>query len=195
MVVLSCAVSQRIDTAAPVHGVTQSMDIEQVLQPSARACDVPEAEVDRLARKIARKRTETDLRIAATRGTDWQEFGMVMAAPPERGTMPAADAVRNKQEAVLGQLQDGRRRWIPASCGRCCAGSTAASPARRFAISRKGRERPLNDCPTMRLGHGREQVALNHGGHGECHGDFRMSETMQIAPSNRCTDRLAVAET
>lgn len=89
-----------------------------------------------------------------------------------------------------GSCRTGRRRWIPARSGRCCAGSVATSPARRFTISRKEGVRPCIGCPTTRLGHGREQVALNHGGHGKCHGNFRMSETMQIAPSNRCTDRL-----
>lgn len=42
MVVLSCAVSERIDAAAPMHGVTLPMNIEQILQMSARACDVSE---------------------------------------------------------------------------------------------------------------------------------------------------------
>ncbi len=42
VVVLSCAVSERIDAAAPMHGVTLPMNIEQILQMSAQACDVPE---------------------------------------------------------------------------------------------------------------------------------------------------------
>ena len=67
VLVLSCAVSERIDAAAPVHLGTLPRDVEAVLRDSMLARDVPAAEVDELAFGIARKRAETDLRVAATR--------------------------------------------------------------------------------------------------------------------------------
>ena len=67
VLVLSCAVSERTDSAAPVHLGTLPRDVEAVLRAAMLARDVPEAEVDELAFGIARKRAETDLRVAATR--------------------------------------------------------------------------------------------------------------------------------
>ena len=67
VLVLSCAVSERVDAAAPVHRSTLPKDIEAVLRESRLARDVPEAEVEEIAFGIARKRAETDLRVATAR--------------------------------------------------------------------------------------------------------------------------------
>ena len=67
VLVLSCAVSERVDAKAPVHLGTLPRDVEAVLRDSMLARNVPEAEVDELAFGIARKRAETDLRVEATR--------------------------------------------------------------------------------------------------------------------------------
>ena len=74
VLVLSCAVSERVDSAAPVHRASLPRDVEAVLRDSMLARDVPEAEVDELAFGIARKRAETDLRIAVVRGIDPDEL-------------------------------------------------------------------------------------------------------------------------
>ena len=79
VLVLSCAVSERIDAAAPVHLGTLPRDVEAVLRDSMLARDVPAAEVDELAFGIARKRAETDLRVAATREIDAGEIFEVRA--------------------------------------------------------------------------------------------------------------------
>ena len=67
VLVLSCAVSERVDAVSPVHRDTLPADIAEVLQFSDRAGDVPGAEVREIAAGIARKRAETDLRVVATR--------------------------------------------------------------------------------------------------------------------------------
>ena len=79
VLVLSCAVSERVDAAAPVHRSTLPRDVEAVLREAALARDVPEAEVDELAFGIARKRAETDLRVAAAREIDEGEYFEVKA--------------------------------------------------------------------------------------------------------------------
>ena len=56
VLVLSCAVSERVDAAAPLHRATLQQDIEEVLRTSAKADDVPEAEVAETAFGIAQKR-------------------------------------------------------------------------------------------------------------------------------------------
>ena len=65
--VLSCAVSERIDAGAPVHRSTLPRDIEAVMRDAAQATNIPEAEVEELAFGIARKRAETELRVAVAR--------------------------------------------------------------------------------------------------------------------------------
>ena len=67
VLVLSCAVSERVDAKAPLHRSTLPRDVEAVLRDSMLAHNVPEAEVDELAFGIARRRAETDVRVAAAR--------------------------------------------------------------------------------------------------------------------------------
>ncbi|MDE0698861.1 MAG: AAA family ATPase [Boseongicola sp.] len=67
VLVLSCAVSERVDAAAPFHRSTLPRDVEAVLRDAANARNVPEAEVEELAFGIARKRAETDLRVDVAR--------------------------------------------------------------------------------------------------------------------------------
>ena len=74
VLVLSCAVSERVDASAPVHRSTLPRDVETVLRDSMLARDVPEAEVEEIAFGIARKRAETDLRVATTRKLDSNEY-------------------------------------------------------------------------------------------------------------------------
>ena len=78
VLVLSCAVSERAE-AGPVHRSSLPRDVEAVLRESARAGDVPEAEVDELAFGIARKRAETELRVAVAREVDDSEVFQVRA--------------------------------------------------------------------------------------------------------------------
>ena len=74
VLVLSCAVSERVDAAAPVHRSTLPRDVEAVLRESRLARDVPEAEVEEIAFGIARRRAETDLRVATARKVDGNEY-------------------------------------------------------------------------------------------------------------------------
>ena len=67
VLVLSCAVSERVDADAPFHRSTLPRDVEAVLRDAANARNVPEAEVEELAFGIARKRAETDLRVGVAR--------------------------------------------------------------------------------------------------------------------------------
>ena len=79
VLVLSCAVSERVDASAPVHRSTLPRDVETVLRDSMLARDVPEAEVEEIAFGIARKRAETDLRVATTRKVDSNEYNAAKA--------------------------------------------------------------------------------------------------------------------
>ena len=79
VLVLSCAVSERVDAASPVHRDTLPADIAAVLQASDRAEDMPDAEVREVAAGIARKRAETDLRVVATREVDDGEHSELKA--------------------------------------------------------------------------------------------------------------------
>ncbi len=74
VLVLSCAVSERVDAAAPVYRSTLPGDIEPVLRESSLARDVPEAEVEEIAFGIARKRAMTELRVATARKLDGNEY-------------------------------------------------------------------------------------------------------------------------
>ncbi len=67
VLVLACAVSERVDAESPVHRDTLPGEIRAVLESSARARDVPKDEVDRVAAGIARRRAETDMRIGTAR--------------------------------------------------------------------------------------------------------------------------------
>ncbi|MDE0696293.1 MAG: AAA family ATPase [Boseongicola sp.] len=79
VLVLSCAVSERVDAAAPVHRGTLPLDVEKVLKTSALVRSVPGAEVDEVAFGIARKRAETDLRVAVARAIGRTEISVVRA--------------------------------------------------------------------------------------------------------------------
>ena len=106
VLVLSCAVSERVDAAAPVHRATLPQDIEEVLRTSARAGDVPEAEVAELALGIALKRAETDLRVAAARATDAGEIFEVRARFDGTPDYPEQSDIDSYEAA----LADGMRR-------------------------------------------------------------------------------------
>ena len=67
VIVLACAVSERVDADSPVHRSTLPRDIEAVLRDAAQATSVPDAEVEELAFGIARKRAETELRVDVAR--------------------------------------------------------------------------------------------------------------------------------
>ena len=77
--VLSCAVSERVDASSSVHRATLRHDVEEVLQASDLARDVPRTEVEEIAAGIARKRAETDLRVAAAHEVGEGEYFEVMA--------------------------------------------------------------------------------------------------------------------
>ena len=79
VLVLSCAVSERVDSASPVHRDTLPAEIEEILRASERAGDVSRDETGTLARRIARARAETDLRVAAAREVDEGEHFEIKA--------------------------------------------------------------------------------------------------------------------
>ena len=79
VLVLACAVSERVDAESPVHRDTLPGDVRAVLESSAKARDVPENEVAKVAAGIARRRAETDLRVATTRAVDGNEIYAVNA--------------------------------------------------------------------------------------------------------------------
>ena len=73
VLVLSCAVSERVDPADPVHRDTLPLYIQEALRSSALATHVREEEVGEIASGIARKRAEADVRVAAARAADPDE--------------------------------------------------------------------------------------------------------------------------
>ncbi|MDE0345711.1 MAG: hypothetical protein OXI66_08010, partial [Boseongicola sp.] len=79
VLVLSCAVSERIDAEAPFHRTTLPRDVEAVMRDAANARNVPGAEVEDLAFGIAWKRAETDLRVGVAREIDEGEIHEVHA--------------------------------------------------------------------------------------------------------------------
>ena len=79
VLVLACAVSERVDAESPVHSDTLPGDVRAVLEVSAQAGDVPEGEVAGVAAGIARRRAETDLRVATTRAVDGNEIYAINA--------------------------------------------------------------------------------------------------------------------
>ena len=106
VLVLSCAVSERVDDAVPVHRASLPRDVEAVLRESMLARDVPEAEVDELAFGIARKRAETELRVAAAREVGEGEYFEVNARF-EGNPGYAAREDREKYKAIVSK---GMRR-------------------------------------------------------------------------------------
>ena len=67
VLVLACAVSERVDAASPVHRGTLPGDVRAVLETSAQDVNVPESEVAGVAAGIARRRIETDIRVGLAR--------------------------------------------------------------------------------------------------------------------------------
>ena len=114
VLVLSCAVSERVDAAAPVHRSTLPGDVEAVLRSSALDRDVPEAEVDELAFGIARKRAETDLRVDAARGVrkgEIFETGARFAGNP--GFWMSVDVDAYKAAVAKGMRRLHREEPVP----------------------------------------------------------------------------------
>ena len=103
---LSCAVSERVDAADPVHRDSLRIDIEQVLRSSALATHVREEEVDEISSGIARKRAETDVRIEAVRAADPDEIFQVRAR--FNGTPDYSE--RKDIDAYDAALAEGMRR-------------------------------------------------------------------------------------
>ena len=106
VLVLSCAVSERVDAKAPVHRSTLPRDVEAVLRDSMLARNVPEAEVDELAFGIARKRAETDLRVEATREIGIGEIFEVRARFDGNPDYPE----RSNTDAYKAAVAKGMRR-------------------------------------------------------------------------------------
>ncbi len=109
VLVLSCAVSERVDAASPVHRDTLAEDIEEVMLVSARAADVSGDEAGGLARRIARMRAGTDLRVAAARETGEGEYFEIKArfgGDPGYAEKEIRDACRVSIETALRRLDD-----------------------------------------------------------------------------------------
>ena len=97
VLVLSCAVSERVDAASPVHRDTLPGDVRSVLKSSAKAGNVPEAEVERVAAGIARRRAETDMRIGTARKLNPADMFVARArfgVDPDFSMQAASEGVR-----------------------------------------------------------------------------------------------------
>ncbi|MDE0698981.1 MAG: AAA family ATPase [Boseongicola sp.] len=106
VLVLACAVSERVDAESPVHRDTLPGDIRAVLEASAQAGNVPEAEVREVAAGIARERAETDMRIeVACRLNPADMF----AARARFGADPEFSRQQHR-EAYAAGVADGMRR-------------------------------------------------------------------------------------
>ena len=106
VLVLSCAVSERVDPADPVHRDTLPLYIQEALRSSALATHVREEEVGEIASGIARKRAEADVRVAAARAADPDEIFQVRArfdGDPDYSEQEDIDAYK-------ASLAEGMRR-------------------------------------------------------------------------------------
>ena len=107
VLVLSCAVSERVPADDPVHRDSLPLSIQDVLCSTALATHVREEEVDRIASGIARKRAETDLRVAVTREIGIGEIFEVRARfngnpdYPEQSNIDAYEAALAKGAAGM----------------------------------------------------------------------------------------------
>ena len=106
VLVLACAVSERVDAESPVHRDTLFGDVRAVLDSSARARDVPEDEVREVAAGIARKRAETDMRIETARRLNPADMFVARA---RFGAEPDFSRRRNR-EAYEAGVAEGLRR-------------------------------------------------------------------------------------
>ena len=80
VLVLACAVSERVDAGSPVHRDTLAGDVRAVLEASAQAGNVPEAEVAAVVAGIARRRAETDLRVGLAQAIAGDDHSAVASA-------------------------------------------------------------------------------------------------------------------
>ena len=106
VLVLACAVSERVDADSPVHRGTLPDDIRAVLESSAQAGNVPEAEVREVADGIARRRAETDMRIETAREINAADMFVARA----RFGVPPDFSMRMNREAYEADVADGMRR-------------------------------------------------------------------------------------
>ena len=106
VLVLSCAVSERVDADSPMHRGTLPDDVRAVLESSAGAPDVPEAEVRAVADGIARRRAETDMRIGTARGLNPADM---FAARARFGADPDFSRQQHRDAYEAG-VADGMRR-------------------------------------------------------------------------------------
>ena len=147
VLVLSCAVSERVDAASPVHRDTLPGDIRAVLESSARARDVPDPEVREVAAGIARSRAETDLRVVAAREVGEGEIFVARArykGDPDHSAPGGQGGVRRRRReadaapgrrglAAHGQgnpRRAGRRRDARNGTSRTGAGDGGCAEAR-----------------------------------------------------------------
>ena len=132
VLVLACAVSERVDAASPVHRDTLPGDVRAVLASTAKARDVPEEEVERVAAGIARGRAETDM---------WMETAQAQRG----GDVHGASAVRGRpglqHAAGPGGVRGWRRRGhaTPGPRGSPADGDRDPRGARRRRDARHGR--------------------------------------------------------
>ena len=133
VLVLSCAVSERVDAASPVHRDTLPRDIAAVLQSSAEAGDVPETEVREVAAGIARKRAETDLRVVATREVDDGEYFELKAR--YRG---GPDFIHSREEA---EYEAAVERLAPLLDGEDSLPTDRETRVARAVVATRGTER------------------------------------------------------
>ena len=133
VLVLSCAVSERVDAASPVHRDTLPGDIRAVLESSAAAGNVPETEVREIAAGIARSRAETDLRVVATREVD---DGGHFEARARYGGGPKFSMMRKRKE-----YEAAVRRLTPLLDGEDSLPKDRETRVARVVVATRGTER------------------------------------------------------
>ncbi len=110
---LTCAVSERVSAADPVHRDSLPIDIQDLLLSTALAVHVPDEEIDKAASGIARKRAETDIRVDVARKVAAGEIFEVRArfyGNPDYPSQTDIDAY----EANLTEGMKGLQRETPA---------------------------------------------------------------------------------
>ena len=124
--VLACAVSERVDAAAPVHRSTLFRDVEAVLREAVPARDVPEAE--ELAFGIARRRAETDLRVGAARDVgEGEHFEVKAQFEGNPGYVAKEDIDAYKAGVAKGMRRLHREEPLPTGIERRVARAVIAS--------------------------------------------------------------------
>ena len=128
VLVLSCAVSERVSADDPVRRDSLPLNIQDVLRSTALATHVREDEVSRIASGISRKRAETDLRVAATREIGIGEIFEVRARfDGNPDYLDQSDIDAYKASVAKGMRRLHREEPVPAEIERRVARAVVAT--------------------------------------------------------------------